>query len=121
MHPHTVQTYRVSGLHSGQSYLFSVCPSRQNCQNQERMSTFAEHSHSSYLQGHLLTCIIGLLMSITPAVLQAPLHYRGLQHLRSRALQQSNPQNTDYDTTVLLSQEAQRDLTWWIEHSFRER
>ena len=40
-----MQTYRVSGLHSGQPYLFSVCPSRQNCQNQERMSTFAEQSH----------------------------------------------------------------------------
>ena len=67
-----------------------------------------------------LAHIIGLLTSITPAVLQAPLHYRGLQRLRSRALQQSNPQNPDYDTTVPLSQEAQQDLTWWTEYSFQE-
>ena len=67
-----------------------------------------------------LAHIIGPLTSITPAVLQAPLHYRDLQHLRSRASQQSNPQNPDYDTTVPLSQEVQQDLTWWREYSFQE-
>ena len=72
------------------------------------------------VSGRTLAHIIGLLSSVTHAVLQAPLHYRGLQHLRSRALQQSNPQNLDYDVTVPLSQEAQQDLTWWTEYSFRE-
>lgn len=72
------------------------------------------------VSGRTLAHIIGLLSSVTPAVLQAPLHYRGLQCLRSKALQQSTPQNIDYDLTVPLSQEACQDLVWWIEYSFQE-
>ena len=50
-----------------------------------------------------LAHIIGLLSSVTPAVLQAPLHYRGLQRLRSSALRLFNPKHPDYDITVPLS------------------
>ena len=67
-----------------------------------------------------LAHIIGLLSSVTPAVLPAPLHYRGLQRLRSKALKASSHRNLDYDTTVLLSKEAQDDLSWWTSYSFVE-
>ena len=72
------------------------------------------------VSGRTLAHIIGLLSSVTPAVLQAPLHYRGLQRLRSRALQQSTSQDLDYDLTVPLSQEARQNLLWWTEYSFQE-
>ena len=72
------------------------------------------------MSGRSLAHIIGLLSSVTPAVLQAPLHYRGLQRLRSKVLQKSSSKNPDYDVTVPLSQEAQDDLIWWIEYSFQE-
>ncbi len=72
------------------------------------------------VSGRTLAHVIGLLTSVTPAVLQAPLYYRGLQRLRSRALQQSTPQNLDYDLTVPLTWEARQDLIWWTEYSFRE-
>lgn len=72
------------------------------------------------VSGRTLAHIIGLLSSVAPAVLQAPLRYRGLQRLRSVVLQQSDSKNVDYDITVPLNLEARQDLTWWTEYSFRE-
>ena len=59
--------------------------------------------------GRQLAQIIGLLSSAIPAILPAPLHYRALQRLRCQALQQSQG---DYESTIHLSTEAQRDLHW---------
>ena len=48
-----------------------------------------------------------------PAIAAAPLHYRALQDLRSTALRLPR---IDYDTLVYLSEEANADLNWWINH-----
>ena len=60
-----------------------------------------------------LAHLIGLLSSTAPAVSVAPLHYRGLQRLRQRALQNSQG---NYDHKILVDQEAEADLLWWVEH-----
>ena len=61
--------------------------------------------------GHSLAHLIGLLTSCIPAVQIAPLHYRGLQYLRSKALQLNH---LDYNHRVPISEEAKTDLTWWV-------
>ena len=62
--------------------------------------------------GRQLAHIIGLMTSILPAVLPAPLHYRALQRLRVEAL--GRKKFPDYDKPVKLSLEAVEDLQWWI-------
>ena len=62
--------------------------------------------------GRQLAHIIGLMTSVLPAVLPAPLHYRALQRLRVEALDRKKSPN--YDTPVKLSLEASKDLRWWI-------
>ena len=61
--------------------------------------------------GRQLAQIIDLLSSAIPAILPASLHYQALQRPRCQALQQSQG---DYESTIHLSTEAQRDLHWWI-------
>ena len=60
-----------------------------------------------------LAHLIGLLSSTAPAISVAPLHYRGLQRLRQKALQNSRG---NYDHEILVDEEAEADLLWWVEH-----
>ena len=58
-----------------------------------------------------LAHLIGLFSSTLPAILPAPLHYRGLQLLKHQALKKGG-----YDVILPLSQEAKDDLLWWIQN-----
>ena len=58
-----------------------------------------------------LAHLIGVFSSTLPAILPAPLHYRGLQLLRHQALKKGG-----YDMILPLSQEAKDDLLWWIQN-----
>ena len=60
-----------------------------------------------------LAHLIGLLSSTAPAISVAPFHYRGLQRLRQRALQNSRG---NYDHEIVVDKEAEADLLWWVEH-----
>ena len=60
--------------------------------------------------GRVLAHLIGLLTSTTPAILPAPLHYRGLQRLKNRALSLSH----SYDLEIELDEDARKDLHFWI-------
>ena len=56
-----------------------------------------------------LAHMIGIFSSTIPAVLPAPLHYRGLKSLKHQALRAGN-----YNLIVPMSREARDDLDWWI-------
>ena len=56
-----------------------------------------------------LAHLIGLFTSTLPAILPAPLHYRGLQDLKHAILRRSG-----FDMSLLLTAEAREDLEWWI-------
>ena len=51
---------------------------------------------------------IGLMTSMTPAILPTPLHYRVLQELKNTALHL----HCLYDAQITLTQEAKQGLTW---------
>ena len=57
-----------------------------------------------------LAHLIGLMTASIPAIQIAPLHYRGLQRLRTRGLRGSH---LNYDRKVRMSEDAVMDLTWW--------
>ena len=56
-----------------------------------------------------LARIIGVMTSMTPAVLPAPLHYQALQELKNTALDHHH----SYFAQITLTQEAKQDLMWW--------
>ena len=56
-----------------------------------------------------LARIIGVMTSMTPAVLPTPLHYRALQELKNTALDHHH----SYFAQITLTQEAKQDLMWW--------
>ena len=56
-----------------------------------------------------LARIIGVMTSMTPAVLPAPLHYRALQVLKNTALDRHH----SYFAQITLTQEVKQDLIWW--------
>ena len=58
-----------------------------------------------------LAHMIGIFSSTIPAVLPAPLHYRGLQSLKHQGLRSGN-----YNSVVPMSREAREDLDWWVHH-----
>ena len=59
-----------------------------------------------------LARIIGIMTSMTPAVLPAPLRYRALQELKNTALDHHH----SYFAQITLTQEAKQDLMWWRTH-----
>ena len=67
-------------------------------------------SHKHKVTARQLAHLIGLLSSSTLAIAPAPLHYRALQGLRNKALQQGRK---DYDYPTRMDQESLRDQ-WWI-------
>ena len=74
---------------------------------QEAQDLLQHHQASARQLAHL----IGVFSSTLPAILPAPLHYRGLQNLKHQALKKGR-----YDVTLPLSEEAKEDLIWWMEH-----
>ena len=56
-----------------------------------------------------LAHLIGVFTSTLPAILPAPLHYRGLQELKHRILKKGG-----YDSILPVLEEAKEDLNWWI-------
>ena len=74
---------------------------------QEARNLLQHHQASARQLAHL----IEVVSSTLPAILPAPLHYRGLQNLKHQALKKGG-----YDVTLPLSEEAKEDLIWWAEH-----
>lgn len=68
-------------------------------------------SQAPVVSGRRLPQLVSMLSATIPAVLPAPLHYRGLQHLKHQALRQGG-----YDSLIPLSPEAQNDLQWWAQN-----
>ena len=56
-----------------------------------------------------LAHLIGLLTATNPACLPAPLHYRGLQRLKHKALSKFQ----SYDQQIKLDMDATKDLQFW--------
>ena len=59
-----------------------------------------------------LARIIGTLTSTVQAILPAPLYYRHMQLLRTKALARIS----SYATKIDLDQGSRTELTWWIDH-----
>ena len=59
-----------------------------------------------------LSQVVGKLTSTIKAVLPAPLHYRHLQMERTNALMRGRQ---NYEAQVLLTEEAHKELKWWME------
>ena len=59
-----------------------------------------------------LSHVIGLMTSVTLAVLPAPLHYRKLQFQKNEALARHH----SYKSPIQLNQESLEDLLWWCGH-----
>ena len=58
-----------------------------------------------------LAQLIGIFTSTLPAILPAPLHYRGLQELKHAILRKGG-----YNTSQSLTAEAREDLQWWAQN-----
>ena len=58
-----------------------------------------------------LSKLIGNWVAACPAVTLGPFYHRALETYKAKALQQSNG---NYDPSVRLSNEAKRELCWWI-------
>lgn len=71
--------------------------------------------NQSWTSPRKLAHLIGLLTSVQPAVLHAPLHYRALQRSRNRALRN----NLDYDRPCQLLPQSRQDLQCWIHSLYR--
>ena len=54
--------------------------------------------------------LLGMMVAAHPAVLPAPLHYRYLERARTQALRHSQ----DYESQLQVTQNVQKELTWWI-------
>lgn len=54
--------------------------------------------------------VIGLIVSAFPAIYQGPLYYRSLEKDKTSALFQ----NQLYQAQMMLSQDSQQELFWWI-------
>ena len=59
-----------------------------------------------------LSHVIGLITSVTLAVLPASLHYRKLQFQENEALACHH----SYESSIQLNQESLEDLLWWCGH-----
>ena len=62
-----------------------------------------------------LECFVGTLVSTAPAVWQAPLHYRNLQH----ALLISLKKGQNKLRSVSISHQLVRELNWWASGGMR--
>ena len=60
-----------------------------------------------------LASLIGSLVSSFSGVEFGPLHYRGLEMLKSHALKVNKG---NFQCVVTLNEEAREDLTWWIDN-----
>ena len=58
-----------------------------------------------------LSKLIGNLVAAFPAVTLGPFYYRALEMDKAKALRLSNG---NYDASVRLSNEAKKELSWWI-------
>ena len=56
---------------------------------------------------------IGQLVAAFPAVLWGPLFYRKLERNKSLALREAKG---NFDTTTMVSKEAEKELDWWIDN-----
>jgi hypothetical protein len=65
-----------------------------------------------HLTVRVLAQLLGQLNACAAAVLPAPLHFRQLQMLKTRALIQGQ----SYEAPVNLSPECREELRWWIHH-----
>ena len=68
-------------------------------------------SRSGSATARQLAHLIGLFTATLPAVLPAPLHYRGLQELKHAILRRGG-----LDASLPLTSEAQADLGWWTQN-----
>lgn len=57
--------------------------------------------------------VIGKVISSFPGVICGPLHYRSLEHDKTRALQSCMG---NFDCPMSLSEDSYRELDWWIKH-----
>ena len=81
----------------------------------EKVSQAIQEAQNLLRSGHAsarqLAHLIGVFTSTLPAILPAPLHYRGLQNLKHQILKRGG-----YDAILQLSDEAREDLVWWTEN-----
>lgn len=80
----------------------------------DKVLKIKEYSHAlncKEITGRQLAHLIGFLSVCIPAIQEAPLHYRALQRLRHQAV---GPRGNNFDHSVVISQEAQQDLMWWV-------
>ena len=75
---------------------------KQNCQKM---------LHSDTVSVRDLAILVGRLTAANQAVYPAPLHYRGLQMLKTQALHSGG----HYDHTLVLDQTSRQELEWWIQ------
>ena len=80
-------------------------PRRESCCYSERVSPLGKQSiHLSHMIGKLTSC--------KTAVLQAPLHYQGIQHLKNSNALPQVVNNVD----IPLDPHALEDLRWWVDN-----
>ncbi len=58
--------------------------------------------------------VIGYIVASFPGVMFGPLHYRITEKEKSLALKQYNG---DYEANMTLTQDAQRELQWWVDNT----
>lgn len=63
-----------------------------------------------------LASFIGLLINAFHAILEAPMHYRVLEHLKVESLRLYGT----YDGCVVLTEMAKNEIQWWIDNTVRK-
>ena len=61
----------------------------------------------TWVSAREIAWFVGKLSAMMLEIHPAPLHYRGLQHLKHQALQ-------DYNSQIRMSSAAKEDLQWWL-------
>ena len=78
---------------------------------EDKVSNIKKCRHALNQHWRQLANLIGLLSACIPAILEAPLHYRALQRLRYQAV---GLKGYNFNRPIVISQEAQQDLWWWV-------
>lgn len=69
--------------------------------------------NSFYVTIRCLASFIGLIVHAFNAVIYGPLHYRTLEREKVLALQNNDH---DFDSKVVISNESQKEISWWLEN-----
>ena len=106
-------SYQTSALYTCLEFILN-CPNDNFFNSGEKRKNFKplpRNIREGVVTIRFLSKLIGNLVAAFPVVTLEPFYYRTLEMDKAKALQKSNG---NYDALVRLSNEAKKELCWWI-------